>query len=97
MRIYDVGGKLLNCLKSMYVNSLSCVRVKGGESECLWINNNVRQGFIMFPWILNVYVDAMMKDVKMGMGRRRMRFQKEGREWRLPDLLYADDLVLCGE
>ena len=22
---------------------------------------------------------------------------KEGREWRLPGLLYADDLVLCGE
>ena len=26
-----------------------------------------------------------------------MRFQEEGREWRLPGLLYADDLVLCGE
>ena len=22
---------------------------------------------------------------------------KEGRDWRLPGLLYADDLVLCGE
>ena len=22
---------------------------------------------------------------------------KEGREWRLPGLFYADDLVLCGE
>ena len=26
-----------------------------------------------------------------------MRFHKEGREWRLPDHLYADDLVLCDE
>ena len=26
-----------------------------------------------------------------------MKFQEEGREWRLPGLLYADDLVLCGE
>ena len=26
-----------------------------------------------------------------------MRFQEEGREWRLPGLLYADDLVLCSE
>ena len=38
-----------------------------------------------------------MKDVKMGMGRRRVRFQKEIREWRLPAFLYGDDLVLCGE
>ena len=24
-------------------------------------------------------------------------FLEEGREWRLPGLLYADDLVLCGK
>ena len=28
LRKYDVGGKLLNCIKSMYDKSLSCVRVK---------------------------------------------------------------------
>ena len=33
----------------------------------------------------------------MGMGRKGVKFQEEGREWRLPDLLYVDDLVLCGE
>ena len=33
----------------------------------------------------------------MGMEKRGMRFLDEGREWRLPDLLYADDLVQCGE
>ena len=33
----------------------------------------------------------------MGMGKRGVRFMEEEREWRLPDLLYADDLVLCGE
>ena len=38
-----------------------------------------------------------MKKAKMGMGRRGVRFQEEGREWRLPGLLYADDLVLCGK
>ena len=26
-----------------------------------------------------------------------MRFLEEGREWRLPGILYTDDLVLCGE
>ena len=38
-----------------------------------------------------------MKDGNMGMGRKGVRFQEERREWRLPGLLYADDLVLCGE
>ena len=38
-----------------------------------------------------------MKEVKMGMGSRGVRFLEEGREWRLPGILFADDLVLRGE
>ena len=51
----------------------------------------------MSPWLFNVYMDRVMKELKMGMGRRGMRFQEEVREWRLPSLLYAGGLVLCGE
>ena len=35
--------------------------------------------------------------MKMGIGRMEVRFSEEGREWRLPTLLYSNDLVLCGE
>ena len=42
-------------------------------------------------------MNAVMKELKMRMRRRGVRFQEEGRKWRLPGLLYADDLVLCGE
>ena len=51
---------------------------------------------MMSPWLFNVYMDAVMKEVKMVIGRRGVKFQ-EGREWRLHGLLYADDLVLCSE
>ena len=44
--------------------------LNGGENECFRINNGVRQGCIMFPWLFNVYIDAVMKEVKMGIGRR---------------------------
>ena len=40
----------------------------------------------MSPWLFNVYMDGVMKEVKIGMGERR-----------LPGILYADDLVLYGE
>ena len=33
----------------------------------------------------------------MGMGRRGVKFQEEGGEWKLSGLLHEDDLVLCGE
>ena len=51
----------------------------------------------MSPWVFNVYMDGAMKEVKMGMGRKGVNFLEDGREWILPGLLYADDLVLCGE
>ena len=53
----------------------------------------------MSLWLFNVYMDAVMTKVKMGveMGRRGVRFLEDGREWKLPGLSYADDLVLCGE
>ena len=81
----------------MYVNSLASVRIKGGESECFRINRGVRQGCIMFPWLFNAYMDGVMKEVKMWMGMRGVSFLEDGREWRLPGLLYANDLVLCSE
>ena len=57
------------------------VRVKWGERVF-----PDRQWCIMSPWLFNVYMDAVMKEVRMGMGR----------EWRLSGIFYADDLVLCG-
>ena len=51
----------------------------------------------MSPWLFNIYTDAVMKELKMGIRRRGVGFQEEGRKWRLPGLLYADDLALYGE
>ena len=79
------GGKLLGRINSMYAGSLAYVRVNGGVSERFRIDSGVRQSCIMFPWLFNVYMDAVMKEVKMEIGRRG-----------LPGFLYADDLVLCG-
>ena len=79
-------------IKSMYVGSSACVRVKWGESKLFRIDIGVRQGCIMSTWIFYVYMDAVMKEVKMGMGMRGVRFLEDGREWRLSGLLYVDDL-----
>ena len=42
----------------------------------------------MSPWLLNTYIDTIMKEVKLRMGM--------GESW-LFGLLYEGDLVLCGE
>ena len=75
-RMYDWGGgdKLLSGVKSIYFNSLACVRVKGVESEWFLIDSGVRQGCIISPCLFNGYMDAVMKEVRNGMGRRGVRF-----------------------
>ena len=40
-------GKLLNGFKSIYVNSLACVRVKRDKRECFRIDSHVRQACIV--------------------------------------------------
>ena len=44
LSMYDVGNKLLNGIKIIYVDSLACGRVKRDESECFRIDSGVRQG-----------------------------------------------------
>ena len=57
----------------------------------------MRKGCIISPWQFNAYMDGVMEEVTVGIARRGLSILEEGREWRLPGLLYADDLVLCGE
>ena len=87
LRMYCVGVKLLSEITSMYVDSLACVRIKGGESEQFRIDGVVRQGCVMSPCLFNVYMDGVMKEVKMGMGRRGVSSTEDGRVRRLPGLL----------
>ena len=97
LRMYDLGGKLLSGIKGMYVDSSACVRVKGDECERFRVDSVMREGCIMSTWLFNVYMDGVMKEVKMEIGRRGASFLEDGREGRLSDLLYADNLVLCSE
>ena len=52
----------------MDINSLPYVRVKGGERKCFRIDSFVRYGCIMYFWLFNVYIDAVMEEVKWGWG-----------------------------
>ena len=40
--MYDVGGKLLSGIKSMYRDSSAFVKVKGGESDQFRMDSGVR-------------------------------------------------------
>ena len=76
----------------MYVNSLTCVRLEGNESKCSKIDIGVILDCVMTPWVFYIYVDTVVKEVKMKMRRVEVRFLEEGKEWRLHGIFYTDDL-----
>ena len=69
LRMNDVGGKLLSEINSMYADSLPYVRAKGSESEWFKIDIWAKQRCIISPWLFNVCMDAVLKEVKMGNGK----------------------------
>src|SRR5678815_1629129 len=81
----------------MYDDSEACVRINRLESDWFNINSGVRQGCTMSPWRSNLYMDEVMKELEVGVTRDSVRMMENGGEWRVPYLLYEDDLVLCGE
>ena len=42
-------------------------------SDCFRINGGVRQVCIISLWLFNIYMDVLMKELKMEMGRRGVR------------------------
>src|SRR5678815_1052757 len=81
----------------MYMDSEACVSINDVKGDWFSINSGVRQGCVMSPWLFNVYMDGVMKEFEVGVAGDGVRMMKNGREWRVPHLLNADDLVLCGE
>ena len=96
LRGYGVNGKLLRAVQCMYEGSEACVRVCREESEWFEVNVGLRQGCVMSPWLFNVYMDGVMKELRANVGEVGAVFLEtnEGREWIVEWLMFADDTVL---
>ncbi len=53
LKVYGVGGGLLEGVKTFYRDASACVKVKGEMNECFQIKAGVRQGRVVSPWLLN--------------------------------------------
>ena len=76
LRLYGIGGRLLQGVKSLYVGSKACVRVGNEVSEWFPMRVGLRQGCVMLPWLFNLYVDGVIREVNA---------QVLGRGWKLID------------
>ena len=65
LRVYGVGGKLLEAVQSFYVDSRACVRVGNDVSDWFPVNVGLRQSCVMSPCFFNVYMDGVVREVNV--------------------------------
>ena len=63
LRLYGIGGRLLRGVKSFYIGSKACVRVGNEVSEWFPVRAGLRQGCVMSPWLFNLYMDGVVREV----------------------------------
>ncbi|WP_435316529.1 reverse transcriptase domain-containing protein, partial [Klebsiella pneumoniae] len=96
--MYGVGGRLLRAVKSLYNDSRACVRVGTGVSDWFPVRMGLRQGCVMSPWLFNLYIDGVVREVNARVfGRGLKLVDAEDRVWELSQLLFADDTVLVAD
>ena len=91
------GGRNQRAVKSFYDGCVACVRVGNKESEMFEVTVGLRQGCVMSPWLFNLYMDGVMREVNARVMNRGVRLERDGREWMVNSLVYADDTVLIAE
>ena len=65
IRVSGVERKLLKSVQRFYVDSRACVRVGNDMSEWFPVNVGLGQGCVMSPWLFNVYMDGVVRDVNV--------------------------------
>ena len=88
LRLYGLGGRLLQGVKSLYVGSKACVRVRNEVSEWFPVRVGLRQGCVMSPWLFNLYIDGVVREVNARvLGRGLKLVDGTDNEWELNQLL----------
>ena len=97
--VYGINDQLFKAVQSLYEKTKVCVRVCREEAEWFEVGVGLRQGCVMSPWLLNLFMDAAMKEVREKVGDVGVTLWDETRniEWKVDCLMFADDTVLLGD
>ena len=84
LRLYGIGVRLLGGVESLYVGSKACVRVGNEVSEWFPVRVGLRQGCVMSPWLFNLYIDGVVREVNARvLGRGLKLVDGNENEWEL--------------
>jgi hypothetical protein len=87
-----VPEHLIALIRSLYANQEAAVRMEYGDTEWFEVRKCVRQGCILFPYLLNMYSEYVMRKVGF---EDNIGIKIGGRTTN--NLLYADDNAILAE
>ena len=67
-------------------------------SYCSALKGSVRQGCVMSPWLFNLYMDGVIREMKAGAGVNvGVELCTRDGKWLVNTILFADDTVLIAK
>ena len=85
-------------MQSFSVDNRACVRVGNDVSEWFPVNIGLRQGCVMSPWLFNVYMDGVVREVNVRvLGKGLELLPSNGGRFEINQLLFADDTALVAD
>ena len=80
-------------MRNLYSGQEATVRTGHGITDWFQIGKGVRQGYILSPWLFNLYAEYIMRNA--GLEETQAGIKIAGRN--INNLRYADDTVLVAE
>jgi hypothetical protein len=59
LMMYGVGDKILGVIKSMYEESMACIRIGRCLGRKFRVDVGPRQGCVMSPWFFNIFIGVV--------------------------------------
>ena len=86
---------MLKAVQSFYIDSRACVRVRNDVSDWFPVNVGLRQGCVISPWLFDVYMDGVVREVIIRVLGKGMELPSaDGGRFEINQLLFADDTAL---
>ncbi|KAH7985149.1 hypothetical protein HPB49_026582 [Dermacentor silvarum] len=89
----------IGLLHRLYKDNTVVARFGGAQSQPVVVMRGLKQGFPMSPMLYMLYVSGLERAFKAAGVGFSFRHMYEGTlvTWKLPGLVYADDIVLLAE
>ena len=97
--MYGVWRKIVESgAEFLCIDSRACVRVGINVGEWFPFKFGLRQGCVMSPWLFNVYMDGVVREVNASVLGKGLKLLSENGGWfQINQLLFSDDTALVAD